>query len=225
VASAFLRRRPDPAIARCVPFAVFIGMLALGAAVQGETAHALTIARSVIVALVLAWFWPAYTELRGSSAIWSTTHATVAVLVGIAVFLAWISIGQEWAVLSRSSGFVPLNADGTLDVARTAFRLAGLALVVPVMEELFWRSFLLRWITRQDFLSLEPRRAGPWAVVITTALFAVEHERWLAGAAAGTAYALLYMRTGNLWMPILAHAVTNAILGGWIVATGNWHFW
>lgn len=200
-------------------------MLALGAAVPAEMAHALVIARSVIVAAVLAWFWPAYGELRDPSAILSMRHATTAVLAGIAVFLVWISFDQEWAVLSRSAGFVPLNADGTLDTARTALRLAGLSLVVPVMEELFWRSFLLRWITRQDFLSLEPRQVGPWAVVICTALFAMEHERWLAGAAAGLAYALLYMRTGSLWAPILAHAVTNGMLGGWIVATGNWQFW
>ena len=104
-------------------------------------------------------------------------------------------------------------------------RLAGLALVVPVMEELFWRSFLLRWLASRDFMRVEPRRVGVKAFLITTALFALEHDRWLAGAIAGAAYNWLYMRSGNLWVPIAAHALTNLILGCWILATESWQYW
>jgi len=230
---AFYRRRAEPAVARCAPFAVFIAMLVLGTAIQAvagaessaEAAQVVIVSRGAIVALVLAWYWPSYTELHGPALSWSTGQVAAAVLVGIAVFLAWITFDQDWAVMSRSSGFAPLNAAGSVDFPRAALRLGGLALVVPVMEELFWRSFLLRWITRRDFMALAPRHAGPWAVAISTALFALEHERWFAGAAAGAAYTLLYMRTGNLWMPIVAHTVTNGVLGGWVLATGNWRFW
>jgi membrane protease YdiL (CAAX protease family) len=42
---------------------------------------------------------------------------------------------------------------------------------------------------------------------------------------AGAAYTLLYMRSGTLWAPTLAHAVTNGLLGAWILATGNWTYW
>jgi CAAX prenyl protease-like protein len=61
--------------------------------------------------------------------------------------------------------------------------------------------------------------------MITTVLFGVEHNQWLAGAIAGAAYNWLYMRSGNLWVPVCAHALTNAALGVWIIATGNWQFW
>jgi CAAX prenyl protease-like protein len=104
-------------------------------------------------------------------------------------------------------------------------RLAGLALVVPVMEEIFWRSFLLRWIERHDFLKVAPQQVRWGALLITTALFALEHNRWLAGAIAGAAYGWVYVRSGNLWVPIVSHAVTNALLGVWILVTGSWHFW
>jgi CAAX prenyl protease-like protein len=93
------------------------------------------------------------------------------------------------------------------------------------MEELFWRSFLLRWLERHDFLQVAPRSVGPRPLVITTALFALEHSQWLAGGIAGVVYSALYMRSGNLWVPIAAHAVTNAALGIWILHTENWHFW
>lgn len=233
VIKEFSRRHADPAVARCVPFGVFIGMLVLGTGVQAvagagssaEAGQAVIVARGAIVALALAWYWPLYIELRGPALRWSMGHVAAAVLTGIAVFLAWIFFDQDWAVMSRSSGFAPLDPDGSVDLALAASRFAGFALVVPVMEELFWRSFLLRWITRRDFMALAPRHAGPSAIVISTALFALEHERWFAGAAAGAAYALLYIRTGNLWMPIVAHAVTNGILGGWIVTTGSWGLW
>jgi len=36
---------------------------------------------------------------------------------------------------------------------------------------------------------------------------------------------LLYVRFGRLWVPVIAHAVTNGMLGVWVVATGNWQFW
>jgi CAAX prenyl protease-like protein len=48
---------------------------------------------------------------------------------------------------------------------------------------------------------------------------------WLAGIVAGAAYSVLFMRHRTLWSPILAHAVTNGLLGMWVVATGNWSYW
>ncbi len=46
-----------------------------------------------------------------------------------------------------------------------------------------------------------------------------------AGLIAGLVYNLVYVRTGNVWMPIISHATTNTVLGVWILATGNWQFW
>jgi CAAX prenyl protease-like protein len=63
------------------------------------------------------------------------------------------------------------------------------------------------------------------AVLFSALLFGVEHDLWLAGIIAGLAYGWLYVRTGNLWSPILAHGVTNLLLGLWILATGEWRLW
>jgi CAAX prenyl protease-like protein len=93
------------------------------------------------------------------------------------------------------------------------------------MEELFWRSFLMRWIDAPDFESVAPSQLSLKSFIITVLLFGFEHNLWLAGIVAGAAYSLLYMRHRSLWSPILAHAVTNGLLGIWVVRTGNWSYW
>jgi CAAX prenyl protease-like protein len=93
------------------------------------------------------------------------------------------------------------------------------------MEELFWRSFLMRWLQRPDFLTLAPQAVGLRAIMLATFVFVLAHTLWLAAAIAGLAYAWLYIRTGRLWVAVIAHAVTNGVLGIWVVATGNWAFW
>ena len=72
---------------------------------------------------------------------------------------------------------------------------------------------------------LEPARITIKALLITSVVFAIEHTFWLAGLAAGLIYGLLYIRTQNLWVSVIAHAVTNGVLGVWVIYTGRWYYW
>jgi CAAX prenyl protease-like protein len=83
----------------------------------------------------------------------------------------------------------------------------------------------MRWLQQPVFEGLDPRRVGLRAVVLSTFVFMLAHPLWLAAIVAGLAYALIYIRTGRLWTAVIAHAVTNGMLGVWVVATGNWQFW
>jgi CAAX prenyl protease-like protein len=94
-----------------------------------------------------------------------------------------------------------------------------------VAEEFFWRGFFLRWFQARAFLGVDPRRIGAAAFWIVVALFAVEHSRWLAGALAGAAYGWFYVRTGDLRATAAAHAVTNLLLGLYVLAFGAYRFW
>ncbi len=118
-----------------------------------------------------------------------------------------------------------MTSDGALIWPLVAVRWIGATLMVPVMEELFWRSFLMRWIQRSGFTNVDPRQVGPRALVLSTFLFVLAHTMWLAAAIAGLAYALVYVRTGKLWLSIIAHAVTNGALGIWVVYRQQWQFW
>ena len=178
----------------------------------------------VLVGGMLSWFRHSYMELGPFAAI-PLRHWLASVSIGFAVFLLWINLDHGWVVLGSAGGFNPSRTDGSTDWFLAIPRLLGAAIVVPLMEELFWRSFLMRWLDRQDFSALSPGKVSLQAYLLTSVLFGFEHHQWFAGILAGLAYGGLYMRTGNLWMPIVAHGVTNALLGIWVLQTGNWQFW
>jgi CAAX prenyl protease-like protein len=182
--------------------------------------------RPLVVAGVLAALWKHYTELHGRIRI-APRHLVLSVVLGFAVFATWIAFDRGWAAIESSRpGFVPLDADGRLDLTLAALRLVGLGLVVPLMEELFWRSFLMRWMeSPRDFLALDPRSVGVVPFIVTAVLFASEHALWFAGLVAGVSYTLDYVRTRNLWAAVLSHTDTNTTLGAWILATGHWRLW
>ena len=179
----------------------------------------------VVVGGLLAWYWREYGELVRQT-LPSRAEAAFAVVVGLVVFALWIRLDAPWMQLSEPTAtFAPVDANGQLLWPLIALRWIGASLIVPVMEELFWRSFLMRWIRSPQFETVLPQQVGLKAIVLTTFVFMLAHTLWLAAVIAGLAYALLYVRTGKLWVPVVAHAVTNGALGIWVVATGRWSFW
>jgi CAAX prenyl protease-like protein len=212
---------------RILPFAAYLFFIVAGDVLERLGVAASTLvwlypAKIAVVALLLALFWRHYSELRHFRL--SSTQTLTALVTGVVVLILWVSLDAGWMIIGSPSGFDP-RSQGQLDWLLVAIRIAGAALVVPVMEELFWRSFLMRWIVSPDFESVESSQLGLKSFVITVLLFGVEHNLWLAGIVAGAAYSLLYMRHRTLWSPILAHAVTNGLLGIWVVRTGNWSYW
>ena len=215
---------------RIAPFALFMLLLALRGAAPADGSWGfdprwLYGVSVLMVGALLAWFWRDYGELVKQLAP-TTREISWALAVGLVVFWLWIHLDAPWMTIGQPSApFAPLTADGRLDWPLVVTRWIGAALLVPVMEELFWRSFLMRWIERPTFQGVDPQRVGLRAVVLSSFVFTLAHTLWLAAAIAGLAYAMLYVRTGKLWVPVIAHAVTNGALGVWVVATGNWQFW
>jgi hypothetical protein len=215
---------------RVWPFVLFMALLALRGAAPADGSWGfdprwLYAVQALAVAALLLWWWREYGELS-RQLVPSTAEAVLAVAAGVAVFVLWIALDAPWMTIGEpSAAFVALGADGRADPVLVALRLFGAAIVVPVMEELFWRSFLMRWIQAPVFEGVDPRAVGLRAVVGSTFVFTLAHTLWLAAVVAGLVYAWLYIRTGKLWVPVIAHAVTNGVLGAWVVATGNWQFW
>jgi uncharacterized protein len=215
---------------RILPFVAFMLILVLRgqAPTDGswgfDTRWLYALSLPVVGGLLLLW-WRGYGELHWQN--WpSRTELLLSVAVGVAVFAAWIHLDAAWMQLGQpSAGFVPLDAQGRLDWPLVAVRWVGAALLVPVMEELFWRSFLMRWVERPVFEGVDPRRIGVRAVVLSTFVFMLAHTLWLAAIVAGLAYALLYRATGRLWTAVVAHGVTNGLLGVWVVTHRQWAFW
>jgi CAAX prenyl protease-like protein len=212
---------------RILPFAAYLLFIVIGdvlerLGVPQATLRWLYPVKIALVALLLALFWRRYQELSRFHL--APLRLLAALATGVLVLVLWIALDAGWMIVGSPAGFDP-RVDGRIDWLLVAIRIAGAALVVPVMEELFWRSFLMRWVDAPDFESVEPSQLSIKSFVITVLLFGFEHNLWLAGIVAGAAYSLLYMRHRNLWSPILAHAVTNGLLGVWVVRTGSWSYW
>ena len=68
--------------------------------------------------------------------------------------------------------------------------------------------------------------------LLTSIIFGLTHSHWIAGILCGMIYQLLVIRTNRLGDAIAAHAITNLLLGLWIVTKGfgyaefpQWHLW
>lgn len=230
-------------MARIVPFVLFMAFLALRGFVADHPAWGIDArwiygAGVVVVAASLVFYARDYAELgRGSAP--SLINVLIAAAVGAAVFWMWIHLDRDWMQqdhwtrligLGGKAGeatatFTPVDAQGHILWPLVIVRWIGATLLVPVMEELFWRSFIMRWIDKPEFEEVDPRAASWKAVLGSSGLFMLAHPLWLAAVITGVIYAQLYRRTGTLWAPIIAHAVTNGVLGIWVVATGQWQFW
>ncbi|MBM4164245.1 MAG: CAAX prenyl protease-related protein [Lentisphaerae bacterium] len=104
-------------------------------------------------------------------------------------------------------------------------RLVGSALVIAVIEEFFFRGFLYRWLRQEAFWKIPLTRWDLSTFWIVVLVFGIEHDRWLAGMAAGAVYGLLAVRTGDLWAAALAHGLTNLALGAYVLLCGRYGFW
>jgi len=106
-----------------------------------------------------------------------------------------------------------------------ATRILGSTFIVPPLEEIFYRSFLYRYIANQNFLSVPLNKFLPAPFLATAAVFGFSHNEWLAGIFCGAAFQWLVIRKNRLGDAMTAHAITNFLLGIWVVWKSAWNFW
>lgn len=221
---------------RYLPFAVFMGFIGLDEIIrflagqgyfklEATTLYYLYPIKALTVGGLLFLFRKHYDELSLKD--FADIPATLETIgVGLLVFVLWINMAWTLGAAAVPQGFNPaLLPGGNTRIIMTLFRIAGAVLVVPLMEELFWRSFLIRYIIDKNFDRV-PIGAFTWAsFLITVVLFGLEHNYIYAGIMAGIIYNLLLYRTRSLAQCVLAHAVTNLALAIYVVSSGKWQFW
>jgi CAAX prenyl protease-like protein len=152
----------------------------------------------------------------------------LAVGLGLAVTLVWVGLDGHYptfAMMGTRAGFEPGILPPAVRWPFVAVRLLGLVVLVPVFEELFWRSFLIRWLIAEDFTAVPIGRVTPLSAVVTSVLFGAVHPEWLPGVLTGLAWALLLRRTRSVSACVVSHATANLALGLYVLATGEWKFW
>lgn len=207
------------------PFAVF-ALFTYGGGQWPGAAHLWYLAKTVVVGTTLWAFRHRYPELGWSRRPGNWAIATV---VGVVVLVVWVTPEKALAPLMMGdpSGFDPYAFGfGTgLTGGVIAVRILGASVVVPVMEELFWRSFLMRYLIDADFQRVSLGAFSTLSFVAVATAFGFEHHRWVVGIFAGIAYGGLLVWRRDLFTCILAHGVTNLGLGLYVLKTGQWHFW
>ena len=223
-------------LSRTLPFGLFMAFIGVGEGARflaqrgmftlgPETLYYIYPVKTVAVAWLLYAYRGEYQELSWKELANAKQTAAV-VLVGLLTCVMWVLTDWTLSVSGPPQGFNPaLLPEGTVRFLMTVTRVAGAVLVVPLMEELFWRSFLLRYLVEPDFETVPLGRFTWLSFLATTVLFGLEHNLILAGMIAGAIFSAILYKTRSLAQCVLAHAVTNLALAGYVLYTGRWDFW
>lgn len=215
-----------------LPFIVYlVGTAIIGR--FGESAYPWLYSLLVFAELILL-FW----LMRGRGIVNPHLRVLPAVLVGIVGIAIWIGLSElrleqsltqhlpKWLQPGSRSSYVPFEhlslGEAWLFIA---IRILGLAVVVPLAEELFWRGFLLRWLIDPEWETVPLGTYTFSSCALVTLLFTLAHPEWIAAAVYCLLLnALLYWRK-DLWLCIVAHAVSNLLLGLYVLLFGAWWLW
>ncbi len=223
----------SPIAAYVAPFVIFMGGLALSQAVGsvGKESDNLLLARpeywvyplqTLACGAALVFFWKRYDfGARGG--------LLLAAAAGVLALLLWLSPQLLLGFAPRTGGFDPtvFSDNPLLYWLTVTARFARLVIIVPLVEEIFWRGFLMRYLIRDNFetVSLGAYKATSFFGV--AGLFMLVHSTadWPAAFLTGLIYNGLLVKTRSLTACVIAHAITNLGLGFYIMATRQWGFW
>jgi uncharacterized protein len=216
-----------PSLPYTAPFIVFISMLAVRSALDLTATFEYPLRITLVTLVLLA-------VSRGVIS-WKSPRIAQSTLIGIAVFFIWVApdilfsgYRDHWlfknSIVGTAESTLPLDARS--NILFLACRIFGAVIIVPIIEELFWRAWLMRYVIDSDFQRVPLGAYSPSSFWVTAMLFASEHgPYWEVGLAAGLIYNWWIIRTKNLFDCILCHAVTNAVLSLYVIGFDKWQYW
>lgn len=251
--SAIRRLQQNPTAAWCAPLFVFLGFLALSGAFKSDAAdmpwwrahpeHWVYPVQTIVCLGLVAFWWRHYKFrpiTRGGIVL-----AVIAGVVGIVLWLlpAWLyhrlgvatwnasPVWEHLGLVERLKGFDPdIWKDNPAAWWSTVLmRFVRMAVCVPFVEELFWRGFL--WRTLSDpYRDFADAKIGQWsakALTVTCIAFAFAHTApdRLAAVVWCLITSFVYVKTRSIGACVIVHAVSNLVLGLYVMATKQWGFW
>lgn len=225
----------SPILARVLPYVLFWGLTLFQGQFGEDSRYWIYLAKT-LVGIWLIWeMLPYVAELR-----WAFSWE--AVVVGIGVFACWVGITGDyttqdtlWVKLGLAkppatpatpwNPLVQFSGQAALGWLFVVVRILGSTFVVPPLEEAFYRSLLYRWIVKPEFMNVPFNLFSVSAFVGGPLIFGLSHNEWISGILCGMAYQWLVLRKNRLGDAMTAHAITNFLLGVWVVWRGAWNFW
>lgn len=197
--------RDDPVAALILPFILFM--------LSGIIVHAFWTYPALgyplqVVVMAGALFW-----MRGALAPQiKLSFDPVSIGIGLLVGLIWVWFSGD--PQENTLGVDTLGS--TALIVWALWRTLGTTLLVPLIEEAFFRGYIL---ARLDTGKPSARLL---AVALSTILFALLHGRIILAGIAGLLFAAAMLRRGRLGDAVIAHVVANTTvaLAAWL--TGQW---
>ena len=192
-----------------------------------------------MVAIMLVW--PAYRQFPFKVSWLAVAVGVVGVVLWIGITklglehrfwqqfeLMWVRLGGESSEFIERPAFNPFvhyDSDPMAAWCFLSIRFFGLAIVVPVIEEFFIRGFLMRYFVARDWWKVSIGDVTKAAVIAGTVFPMLMHPAEIFAAAVWFSLVTwLMIRTRNIWDCVVAHAVTNGLLGVYVVLSGEWYF-
>ncbi len=177
---------------------------------------------AVVVGAAALWFYR--DRYAGLGWGWSWT----AIGAGVLVFLLWLPLAApdaESAARAERTWTTLADLPALGAVAWLLAKVVGTLLLAPLAEELAFRGYLLRRLQAKSFESVPVGSFTVFSFLVSSLLFGLLHESWLAGFLAGAVYALVLYRRGRVGDAVLAHLVTNGLLVLYAVAENDLGYW
>ena len=237
--------RPD--VPYMVPFLMFLLLLPLNDALPYAWRPVAIAIRGIVP------FW-AFWIFRRHYPPLGRPHWITSIVVGVLVAIGWV-VGQHFfrgiEIDGRSMGgrlflfagqpamddprFVPEAIGAVSWWSQVVLRIVVSFTTVPVVEEIFWRAFLLRALIHWDRFYQVPLGKFTWLSFLGTSLLSMlEHpDNWAVSILCWFVYnGLMYWKKSILCL-IITHGVTNLVLYTWVVWGGMtqpnpeyyWLFW
>jgi len=140
----------------------------------------------------------------------------VALAAGMVVGVVWVVLAGpgDGALATMLAAMTPGSYASWI-----ALRLLGTALLVPLIEEMFFRGYVLARLAGGAQGGWGWRRIA--AVVVSSAAFATMHGRWTEAALAGVVFALLALWRGRVTAAVQAHVAANTLIAAVAVWSGD----
>lgn len=164
----------------------------------------------------------------------------LSVAVGIIGVFLWIGVCYP-QLEDQFLGLFPESLVGNLDrpsfnpfmikntTALAIFLIARfgiLAVIVPLVEELLVRGWLVRWVQNPSWEDVGYKGLTMSALFAASIYGIATHPKEMIAAFLWFGLVTwLMVKTENLWDCVVAHAVTNLLLGIYVLWFSQWHLW
>jgi exosortase E/protease (VPEID-CTERM system) len=209
----------NPTAAYLLPFLTVLGGGMIVLAVSGSGSSGPWYGLAPLAGAIVLWCY------RRSLAALDWRFSGRGVAVGVGVFLLWM-LAAHWLLPAGAAHWTPGTLAQPWSTIWVLARVLGSVIVIPIVEELAYRGYLLRRLVAPEFTAVRFEAVGLSPLLVSAAIFGAMHgAMWAPAVAAGLAYGLLLTRTGRMGEAVCAHLTTNALIAAAVLVGNHWELW